>query len=226
MGIIHTVLRFKDSGLQGIQACQRDWSNFLVHFTCAETMSTLKQYPCKRKYWPKTLFKQLEKADKDSFEIAKKIQKTMSLKPSTPSEKDGIDKCVCFSECNLPGLVNHCERYGRFGFVFRKNVIYALGGRPVIYVDREIYAKIAALYRPSNDPVEKRFFSLTNVYSPPGDGVIQDFTHEREWRLFDELSLISNPPEAILCPQKYYNELLNLFKIKVIPIDLLDEWGL
>ena len=52
----------------------------------------------------------------------------MSLQPAAPSEKDGIDKCICFSECNLPGLINHCERYGRFGFVFRKNVVFGLGG--------------------------------------------------------------------------------------------------
>lgn len=62
----------------------------------------------------------------------------MSLQPAAPSEKDGIDKCICFSACNLPGLINHCERYGRFGFVFRKNVVFDLGGRPAIYVDNDI----------------------------------------------------------------------------------------
>ena len=226
MGFLHDILHFKDSGLNGIQACQRDWSNFLVHFTCAKAMTSLKQYPCKKAITPNELSKKMDEADQNSFEIVKKIQKTMSLQPFTPSEADGIDKCVCFSECNLPGLVNLCERYGRFGFVFRKNDIYALGGRPVIYVDRNIYAKIAAQYREADDPDERKFFSLANVYSPPGDGEIQDYTHEREWRLFSELHLTHNPPVAVLCPQKYYNDMLELFKVMVIPLDLLDEWGL
>ena len=128
MGIIHTVLPFKDGGLRGIQACQRDWSNYLVHFTCSAAMRTLKKYPCKLRFSPQTLAKKIEVADKKSFEIVKKIHRSMSLRPATPSEKDGIDKCICFSECNLPGLINHCERYGRFGFVFRKNVVFGLGG--------------------------------------------------------------------------------------------------
>ena len=226
MGIIHTVLPFKDGGLRGIQACQRDWSNYLVHFTCAATMHTLKKFPCRIKFSPKTLAKKIEAADKKSFKIVKKIHRSMSLQPATPSEKDGIDKCVCFSECNLPGLINHCERYGRFGFVFRKDAIFALGGRPAIYVDKDMYAKIAAQYREATTLEERRLFSLANLYSPPGEGAIQDFTHEREWRLFSELSLISNPPEAILCPRQYYNEVFELFKLTIIPIDLLDEWGL
>ena len=226
MGIIHTVLPFKDGGLRGIQACQRDWSNYLVHFTCAAAMHTLKKFPCKIKFSPKTLAQKIEAADKESFKVVKKIHSSMSLRPATPSEKDGIDKCVCFSECNLPGLINHCERYGRFGFVFRKNAIFALGGRPTIYVDNDMYAKIAAQYREAATLEERRLFSLANLYSPPGEGVVQDFTHEREWRLFSELSLASSPPEAILCPRRYYNEIFELFKITVIPIDLLDEWGL
>ena len=80
----------------------------------------------------------IEVADKKSFEIVKKIHRSMSLQPAAPSEKDGIDKCICFAECNLPGSINHCERYGRFGFVFRKNVVFGLGGRPAIYADNDI----------------------------------------------------------------------------------------
>ena len=72
MGIIHTVLPFKDGGLRGIQACQRDWSNYLVHFTCAAAMHTLKKFPCTIKFSPKTLAKKIEAADKESFKVVKK----------------------------------------------------------------------------------------------------------------------------------------------------------
>lgn len=81
----------------------------------------------------------------------------MELRTSTPSEKDGIMPCICFSECNLPGLVNHCERYGRLGFVFKKDTIFALGGRPTVYVDKDIYALIAQRFKNSANDTEKSF---------------------------------------------------------------------
>ena len=227
MGIIHTSIAFKKGGLKGIQASQRDWSQYIVHFTSAEAMNSIKQYPCRKKYSPMTLSKKLDAADKKSFRIVKKIKKTMSLIPSKSNEEDdSIEACVCFSECNLPGLINHCERYGRFGFVFKKETIFALGGRPTFYLDRNMYTKLAIEYKKTRSPESKRFLSLANILSPPGFGEIQDFTHEREWRLFSELSLNDNRPNAVLCPMKYYDDVLSLFKTTVIPIDLLDEWGL
>lgn len=225
MGIIHSTISFKDSGLAGIQACQRDWSGYLVHFTAAGKMVELKQYP-QNNLSPSDLAEKLHNADKESFGIVKKIQKSMELRASTPSEKDGIMPCICFSECNLPGLVNHCERYGRFGFVFKKDTIFALGGRPTIYVDKNIYTLIAAKFRNSGNDTERKLFSLSNVYTPPGKGEVQDFTHEREWRLFGNINLRETIPDAILCPHEYYDVVSPLFGSITIPLDLLSSWGI
>ena len=213
MGYLHTAIAFKNGGLQGIQACQRDWTNYLVHFTCAEAMKALKEYPTKKKAFPEELAKELDDADIKSFKKVKDIQKSMSLKASSPSPENNIKACICFSECNLPGLLDHCERYGRFGFVFNKETIFKLGGRPTVYIDRNMYAKMAKMYREATD-------------TPSGNGEIQDFTLEREWRLFSDLSLKANVPTAIICPLKYYNEISLLFGSITIPIDLLAEWGL
>ena len=82
MGIIHSTISFKDSGLAGIQACQRDWSGYLVHFTAAGKMVELKQYP-QNNLSPSDLAEKLHNADKESFGIVKKIQKSnfyLSLK--------------------------------------------------------------------------------------------------------------------------------------------------
>jgi hypothetical protein len=226
MGIIHSTIPFQNGGLHGIQSSQNDWSSYLVHFTTAHAMISVKEYPCKKQYTPQELAQQIEMADKESFDVIKKIQSTMELRASSPSEKDMIQTCICFSECNLSGLLSHSERYGRFGFVFSKKAIFDLGGRPTMYVDNEIYTYIAKKFRDSEDPVEKKIFSLANLYSPPGAGKVQDFTHEREWRLFSNLSLNICKPVVVFCPQKYYDWVSPLFGSITIPLDLLGEWGL
>ena len=225
MGIIHSAVSFAKSGLAGIQACQRDWSSYLVHFTTAKKMMDLKRYP-QENISLVDLATKLEKVDLESFYVVKQIQTSMELRTSTPSEKDGIMPCICFSECNLPGLVNHCERYGRLGFVFKKDTIFALGGRPTVYVDKDIYSLIAQRFKNSADDTEKKLFSLSNMYSPPENGKVQDFTHEREWRLFTNINLRETIPEAILCPYKYYNDISPLFGSITIPLDLLSSWGI
>ena len=226
MGYLHTTIAFGNGGLQGIQACQRDWTKYLVHFTCARAMEPLKKYPSKKQISPEELVKQLGDADDESLKTVKSIQKSMILKASSPSPDNMIEPCICFSECNLPGLINHCERYGRFGFVFKKETVFNLGGRPAIYLDRSMYTNLAKTFRNATDTEGRRLFSLLNVFSPSGNGEIQDFTLEREWRLFSDLPLRTNIPDAILCPLKYYNVISPLFGSITIPIDLLAEWGL
>jgi hypothetical protein len=146
----------------------------------------------------------------------------------SPSEKHALPPCVCLSECTLPGLVSLCERYGRFGFVFSKRAIFAAGGRPCLYVGRSEYTALATLGRdrPADTP-EGRLYALANVYEPPRSGAkAQDYTHEREWRVFSDVDLSITPPSALVAPSAYAAQLLALLVgIPVIPIDMLFSWG-
>jgi len=137
---------------------------------------------------------------------------------------------VCLTECNLPGLIDHCERYGRFGFAFPKKVIFRLGGRPCLYVageDHEAARKAFADLQPN-------LFGLFNIYTPPKPGQKpQDYTHEREWRLFRDLEFRDLAPAFLLCPEGYYracqsqirSRLDSTDSIPLIPIDVLNRWG-
>ena len=227
MGIIHTTIPFKEGGLKGIQASQRDWTKYLVHFTSSKSMDVFKDYPCKKNYSPKSLNEKLKNADKESFDILKQIHDSHTIKAFSPSEKNQILPCVSFTECNICGLVNHSERYGRFGLVFQKAAIWKLGGRPVMYLDRKSYKFFGKEFRESTAAWKRNFFSLINLYAPPGNGKIQDYSIEREWRLFENLDLEQIKPDAIVCPTKYYSEITGLFpETVIIPLDLLEQWGL
>lgn len=75
--------------------------------------------------------------------------------------------------------------------------------------------------------VERRLYGLAARCTPPGHGFIQDLTHEREWRLFDDLLLSSGTPAFVIAPSLYTLHMKNIFgddKL-VIPIDILLEWG-
>ena len=179
---------------------------------------------------PHIISESLEHADAASFEVARKIIQSGKILARSPSDKNNIPKCVCLSECTLPGLVSHCERYGRFGFVFSKEQIFAVGGRPCIYVGREEYGVIAVGGRgkPPSTP-EGRLFALMNLYEPrkQGAGVkLQDYTHEREWRVFDDVALSQVRPQALFAPSAHVFRLTEaVAPVPVVPIDMLFEWG-
>lgn len=229
MGVIHDLAAHAGSGLRGIQATQRDWSPFVGHFTSYRAMETLR-HAATPGTSPEEVARLLSVADCKSAEVVASIAKSHILRPSSPSPPDGIPACVCLSECCLPGLLGHCEQFGRFGFMFRKSALFALGARPCAYVDREGYGEIAKLGRPpaTTNAAIGKLFGLANVYAPPGHGRIQDFTHQREWRLFADLDLTASSPEMIVAPRSYIQRVRCWFPQVdiVIPIDTLHEWGL
>lgn len=224
MSVVHNVASFAKSGLAGVQSCQRDWSPYLVHFTSWSAMKPIRSV-IKSAEKPKDVEVALGAADKKSFAVVQTIASTGNLQASSPKPAEGLPPCVCFSECTLPGLIAHAERFGRFGFVFTKAALFHLGARPCIYVDSEIYAVIDKSYSTSTNATEKRFFGLANVFRPSGAGRVQDFTLEREWRLFDSMMLTPHL-KALLCPFQYFREMKPLFPDNpIIPLDMLHEWG-
>ena len=108
--------------------------------------------------------------------------------PAPQQEKDQIPPCVCLSECVLGGLIANAERYGRFGFVFLKTQLLPAGGPCPTIFNEEEYAVIDQDFSTSDDPVRRRIFGRSNLLSPVGTGKkIQDFSHEREWRVFSDI---------------------------------------
>jgi hypothetical protein len=65
------------------------------------------------------------------------------------------------------------------------------------------------------------------VYEPPRSGAkLQDYTHEREWRVFSDLELTATPVSTVLAPARYVGQLRALrADIPIVPVDTLFEWG-
>ena len=227
MSLLHSLAAYARGPLSGIQSTQRDFSPYVAHFTTWSAMTELRRAARERRS-PEEVVSMFASADAKSWENTRKILETRTLLANSPSPKDRLPACVCFSECSLPGLMSHCERYGRFGFVFAKPDLYACGGRPCVYVGHEEYACIAERGRdqPTSTPAG-RLFALSNIYQPPNGGnKLQDYTHEREWRVFGDLDLARARLAAILAPAFYVPRLLELGLVTpVLPLDTLFEWG-
>jgi hypothetical protein len=229
LSIIHSLAAHGRGHLSGVQATQRDWSPFLAHFTTWSAMNELRS-AVKRREPPGAVADLLNKADETSFGTSQKIVASKKILARSPSDKDGLPSCVCLSECTLPGLISHCERYGRFGFVFSKELVFAAGGRPCIYVGRDEYSFIATSGRGKTpDTSAGKLFALANLYEPRKAGVgakVQDYTHEREWRMFTDLNFAQVKIEAAFAPSNYAKPMAELMgAVPIVPIDMLFEWG-
>jgi hypothetical protein len=226
MSYVNALVAFSKGGLTGLQTCQRDWSPYLVHFTSYGAMDWVRKLSSAG-VSPEKACTCLKESDARSADKAREIIKSGQLTCHSPSDKDGIPACVCMSECNLPGLISQSERYGRFGFVLRKSTVHEVGGRPCAYVAEDEYTTIAKRGRglPPADP-DGHLFALANVYAPPGNGKIQDSTHDREGRVFSDVPL-SEHLAALIAPDAYCTELRKAVgaDVHVIPIDMLFEWG-
>ena len=253
MPLTHTLDAFSKDGVFGCQCQQRDWSPYLVHLTSWEAMTPLREALYKKnKYYasmlPKIIHRKLATADQQSFGVFQKIMKGGFLKCGSPSEKKHLPECVCFAECNLPGLISHAERYGRFGFVFEKlDLFQVLGARPCLYLERTMYNDIKSC-KCATPLLHDHLFGLSNIYDPIHRKK-QDYTHEREWRVFADVPLLGRL-KAVLCPKEYVSLVVGELNgwiarerelakekgsasdsvpdastIPVIPMDMLFEWG-
>ena len=209
-------------GVETIQDMQRDYSPYLVHLTSYSFNKGVRD-ALKAQLQPVEIADGMDMADKLSFDVFHQIVESGELMCSSPRKEEGMTECVCLSECTLSGVLGHSERYGRFGFVFEKRTIFGLGGRPCIYVDAGAYSYID----PNSDTDDrlKKMFGLANVYRPSGFGQVQDFTHEREWRVFRSVPI--DAAVAIVCPSKdYYAQVREQVKkeIPILPLDMLYRW--
>lgn len=229
MATLHKLELEASGGIAALKSAHRDWSPFIVHFTSSIAMRELRD-KLGRSPRAVEVRRALKVADEHSFEVVSNIAKSATLKPSSRNPK--LSPYVSFSECTLPSLIAFSERYGRFGLVFDKKSLYKLGARPCLYIankEHKLIERHMGDARPEDRRVARRLLGLLNVYTPPGEGRVQDFTHEREWRLFSPLDLNANPPSATLVPTpKHGEELRQIAKWEspTIPTTLLYQWGL
>lgn len=223
MSLIYDLSRLARSGMDAMQRAQRDWSPYLVHFTNSTSMQSIRMMLTGRYADPERYCQCLDHADSESFGVAEKIITSGTLRASKIVTKFA-DPCVCFSECTLPGLIGHSERYGRFGFVFEKCDVYNIGGRPCVYLDRGMNCLIE---KNKEQAGFQRIWGLSNMFSPRGR--IQDYSHEREWRVFHDLEIWPNL-KAILSPTDYVGRVFDIVRdrspvVQVMSIDMLYDWG-
>lgn len=156
-----------------------------------------------------------------------KILKDKKLKGSTTKSGFivGNRKAVCFQDTPLYSLTQNVyyeqkiieenkdrkQRYYGAGLMFKKQYIYRKGGRPVIY-DKTEEAK---LYLP---PTE--YWRIVNLDLLNKNSIV-DWTHEREWRVPDDLEFELSEVKLIL-PR---DEFLKKFSIKCkkAGINIYDE---
>lgn len=98
---------------------------------------------------------------------------------ASPMPSTGDSSAVCFTECVWDALMAQTDRYSSYGVVFSKRTVFQAGGGPALYVRGDILQdginELPEAIKPFVVP-----FDPNGVIQP---GVIQDWIHEREWRL-------------------------------------------
>ncbi len=175
------------------------------------------------------LTKEREIEDKkiSSIEILVKILKEKKLIGSTTESGFivGDKSAVCFQESPIYSLSQNVYyeqklfkdkklkkmRYSGFGIMFTKPYIYKKGGRPVIY-DKTVDAK---RYLPKD-----QWWRIVN-YDLSDENNIIDWTHEREWRVAENLEFELSDISVIVPNYKAFKKIIK--ECKNVGIDLADE---
>lgn len=116
---------------------------------------------------------------------------------------NGKKKAVCLQELPLSAIAENLMyektlgdkiRYSPFGVRFHKGFIYRKGGRPVIYEDRDVMKSLLP---------EDEYWRIVDLKLSDIEAYI-DWTHEREWRVPNELKFGYGNIEVIVKSGKYY----------------------
>lgn len=98
---------------------------------------------------------------------------------SAPMPLAGDASAVCFTECVWDALMAYGNRYSSYGVVFSKRTVFQAGGGPALYIRGDILQSEV-------DRLPQSLKAFVVPFDPGGlvqEGVIQDWIHEREWRL-------------------------------------------
>ena len=137
----------------------------------------------------------------DAFWVLRKIMSERRLRAGNYMIRGGY-RCVCFTEAPLAAVAEGFftgvppSRYAPFGLMFEKSLIFAAGGRPVIY---ESEPEFAILHQ------EIRWRHVR--YEPTGENPV-DFTWEREWRIRCEEFPFSTVDAVVILPNREWMDYL------------------
>lgn len=149
--------------------------------------------------------------DDEAFDNLINILKERRIRGSNTSSSfiNGKIPAVCLQEAPLIAIAenlqyeeklrkeeNHKIRYLGFGIIFQKHFIYQKNGRPVIYDD----TNQAKEYLPESERWRIVRLDLSDKKH------IIDWTHEREWRVPEELLFDYSQCEIIVPSSKYYRK--------------------
>lgn len=147
-----------------------------------------------------------ENDDDEAFENLWKILNDKEIKGSGANGFiNGKRKAVCLQELPLSAIaenlmyeqvLNDKIRYSSFGVRFNKAFIYRMGGRPVIYENKE---HMKALLN------EEEYWRIVDLDLSDKEKIV-DWTHEREWRVPDKLPFKYTHIEVIVANDKYYRK--------------------
>jgi hypothetical protein len=153
-----------------------DISNALVHLT-RERIE-----PPKDPYKPPPII--------PAFSVLKEILASGIIRGSgNEGFVKGTRRAVCLSEIPLANIelfarrLDEKGRYRYYGIILSKRTVFAIGGRPVIYLPDAEGDWI---------PLDQKWRHVRFEY----DAV--DFTHEREWRVPDDIDLKKVPGLAVI----------------------------
>ena len=137
---------------------------------------------------------------------------------------------LCFTECPWSSLLVHTKNYSSYGIGFTKEFIYRNGGSPVSYVRFKLLNAIKKHI--SDSKTKDNILQFLTPYSPDYDTDYAkwkyprvDYTHEREWRMVEDLSfdyldiafiVIKKHEDFDLLPQSFRD---NYNRNKIIVMD-------
>ncbi len=146
--------------------------------------------------------------DREAFEILWKILVDKKLNGSgSDGFINGRRKAVCLQELPLSAIAENLmyeetlsdrKRYSPFGIRFHKAFIYKRGGRPVIYENKELMKSLLP---------EDEYWRIVDLNLSDNTSYV-DWTHEREWRVPDELAFDYRNIEVIVKQDVYYKKLV------------------
>lgn len=164
---------------------------------------------------------------KEAFETLLKILEEKKIIGSTTETGFiiGNKPTVCLQEAPLNAIAENlmyekklreeteCKvRYSAFGVRFNKAWIYKKGGRPVIYEDKNLMKELLP---------ESEYWRIVN-YDLSDKKHMIDWTHEREWRVPDNIEFEYKDIEVLVSSNTYYKKFIE-YCVQNEKLDMLQQ---
>ncbi len=141
-----------------------------------------------------------DKTDEVAFDIIKKIISTkkmlLTFCPNYPRLPENLQlktMMICFTDIPLNLSREQCERFGKFGIGFSKEVMMGYGANPVLYTTREMNEKvetfISLIGRLQSEEVDREWKDATLNYD---FGDRYQFTSEQFYSLVELAGFMQN----------------------------------